>query len=340
MYYIKYIFLPFLIFAGLVEFRTYSQDMHFSQSGNVPLFINPATAGVMDGDYRLNVANRSQWASITVPYTTYLAGFDLKVPAKRKKPYYIGTGIIGYADKAGDGNFGISGIQLALNYTRTINQFGNSEVSIAFMTGVNQMGFDATKFYFDRQFSGDQYVPESFSGETFNSTIKNGFDRSLGLRWKMKTGKKSHIETGLCWYHIFLSPSGFYTLKPWSNPSRFSFYIAPEINISDKTNLFTGIYFQSQSNHREILAGADINAQIGSSTFHFISGVWVRIKDAIILDCGIQYKKLKVTFSYDINFSDLNTVSNYQGGPEITLIYIFRKPHAAAVPQTTCPVYY
>lgn len=340
MFSLKQIFFQYFFFFGIISNSTFSQDIHFSQLGNVPLFLNPASAGSMDGDYRLNFANRSQWASVTLPYATYLAGFDLKIPLKNKKQHNMGAGILGYSDKAGDGNFGISGIHLLLSYTRRFKDLKNSEISLGLMTGINQVGFDATKFYFDRQFTGDQYVPDSYSGETFNTTVKNGFDRSIAVKWKINTGKNTYIETGVSWYHLFLAPSGFYSLNPWKNPSRFSLYGVSVINLSKRTELLPGATIQFQSNHREILMGTDIRFKLFSSSLNFITGAWMRIGDAIIFDCGIEYKKINVKFSYDINFSDLSTVSNFQGGPEVTLIYIFKKPHLAMVPQTTCPVYY
>ncbi len=59
--------------------NAHSQDLHFSQFMNSPLLTNPANTGfIPDGDYRLGVNYRNQWASITAfPYKTMSAFGDV-----------------------------------------------------------------------------------------------------------------------------------------------------------------------------------------------------------------------------------------------------------------------
>ena len=61
--------------------NAHSQDLHFSQFMNSPLLTNPANTGfIPDGDYRLGVNYRNQWASITAfPYKTMSAFGDVQL---------------------------------------------------------------------------------------------------------------------------------------------------------------------------------------------------------------------------------------------------------------------
>jgi hypothetical protein len=58
-----------------------AQDLHFSQFFNSPLTTNPANTGfIPDGDYRLGVNFRNQWASVMpLPYRTVSAFGDVQV---------------------------------------------------------------------------------------------------------------------------------------------------------------------------------------------------------------------------------------------------------------------
>ena len=59
----------------------FAQDLHFSQFMNSPLTTNPANTGFMpDGDYRLGINYRNQWASVmTIPYKTMSAFGDVQI---------------------------------------------------------------------------------------------------------------------------------------------------------------------------------------------------------------------------------------------------------------------
>ncbi len=45
-----------------------AQDLHFSQYFNSPFLVNPANTGfIPDGEYRLGINYRNQWASLGNP---------------------------------------------------------------------------------------------------------------------------------------------------------------------------------------------------------------------------------------------------------------------------------
>ncbi|HEY0039687.1 MAG TPA: type IX secretion system membrane protein PorP/SprF, partial [Flavisolibacter sp.] len=60
----------------------FAQDIHFSQFFEAPLYRNPALAGIVNGDYRIQTVYRSQWNSITSAYKTTSINAEYKLPVK------------------------------------------------------------------------------------------------------------------------------------------------------------------------------------------------------------------------------------------------------------------
>ena len=56
-----------------------AQDIHFSMFYASPITLNPALTGVFDGTYRVAAIYRNQWQSVSTPYNTFAASFDIKL---------------------------------------------------------------------------------------------------------------------------------------------------------------------------------------------------------------------------------------------------------------------
>jgi len=73
----SYIKLIVLLLGSLAGFRSFAQDIHFSQMEYSPLTLNPALAGA-NSPMQGIVNYRSQWNSVAVPYKTIAASFDMR----------------------------------------------------------------------------------------------------------------------------------------------------------------------------------------------------------------------------------------------------------------------
>ena len=50
---------------------SFSQDIHFSQNFADRMYYNPALVGSLENhDYRISIQRRSQWQSVSVPFST------------------------------------------------------------------------------------------------------------------------------------------------------------------------------------------------------------------------------------------------------------------------------
>jgi len=74
-----------LAFAtSCLAFFSQAQDIHFSQINETPLLINPANAG-LGCDMRAILNYRTQWSSVTTPYKTFAASYEVKLLKKSRK---------------------------------------------------------------------------------------------------------------------------------------------------------------------------------------------------------------------------------------------------------------
>src|SRR5215211_3727406 len=77
----------------------YSQDIHFSQFFEAPLYRNPALAGIIHGDIRVQTVYRSQWNSVANAYKTSSVNAEYKLPVSGDD--FLTLAIEVFHDKAG-----------------------------------------------------------------------------------------------------------------------------------------------------------------------------------------------------------------------------------------------
>ena len=93
----------FVLVCGLqLAANSFSQDIHFSQFFEAPLYRNPALAGIVNGDYRIQTVYRSQWNSITNAYKTTSINAEYKLPVRNDD--YLTLALQVFHDKAGTTN--------------------------------------------------------------------------------------------------------------------------------------------------------------------------------------------------------------------------------------------
>ena len=91
-----------IVFGMLIGSNIFGQqDVHFSQFYASPLTLNPANAGIFDGDLRMTANYRSQWGTVSKAYSTMAASVDMPV-LKKLKGGMFGFGINFFKDQAGD----------------------------------------------------------------------------------------------------------------------------------------------------------------------------------------------------------------------------------------------
>ena len=119
------------------------QDIHFSQYTESPSTLNPASTGVINGEFRVIGNFKDQWRSIANPYTTFSGSYDMPFYREIITDGSLGFGVSFISDKAGDLQFGTNQINFSLAANKSVNRENN--FSLGLQGGFTQRGIDYTK---------------------------------------------------------------------------------------------------------------------------------------------------------------------------------------------------
>ena len=334
----------FVFFLSLLLFNATSlsaQDIHYSQYYNSPLNLNPAKAGYFMGSHRFALNFKNQWQSVTVPYRTFTASFDMPVLHRNKQQDMFGSGIIVNTDKAGDAGYSTTQINLALSYIKALNKFNNHYISFALQPGITQKSFNQDALNFDNQFDGISYNQNLPQGEIFTKTNFLFFDISAGIYWNYQYANNLGFDAGMAVFHIN-KPSQTYFNDPTTILNRKLLLFGNAIfQLSEKYDLIPGLFYTKQYNFKEFIMGSTFRYikspnPVNYSTFNL--GMFFRTKDAAIVVAGFDYLQYNFAVSYDINYSNLKAASRNLGGLELSFKYILDSKRTY-IKKTPCPIF-
>jgi type IX secretion system PorP/SprF family membrane protein len=323
----RFIFILTIVFCGNL---LSAQDLHFSQTNNTPLYLNPSLAGYFTGDTRATLNYKEQWRSVTVPYTTFSASYDMPLFKKKWKYDNMGFGFSVYSDKAGDAEMGITKCDLSLSYNR--NMQNNSDIMFGFQTTYGQRHYDITKLSWDNQYNGSSYDPTLPSNEPFEfNNSFSYFDMGAGLSWSHTPTRYFQSLFGISLFHI--------------NQPRLHYYEASDERLYTKLIIHGGINYHKRSTsltyipsfvyykqgpQQEYILGTMFRYRLREASRYtgyydenaIGFGVWYRFGDAIVPCLRYEFDgKYFIEVSYDTNVSELRNVSHSRGGFEISFIY-------------------
>ncbi|MFH0864577.1 MAG: PorP/SprF family type IX secretion system membrane protein [Bacteroidota bacterium] len=308
-----------------------AQDVHFSQINNTPLILNPSLAGFVTGDTRTILNYKEQWRSITVPYQTIAASFDMPLFKKKWRTDYIGIGASLYSDKAGDAGMGTTSFNFSLSYSRTLRNSAN--ILFGMQTSYGQRNCDITKLSWDNQYNGSSYDPTLPSNEpfTFNNNFSY-FDLGAGAAWTTAPTRYFKSLLGVSLFHITQPKLYYYETSDERLYSKL--VVHGSINFTKRhtnmTYIPSFIYFR-QGPQQELTFGSLFRYRLREASKYtgyyeekaICFGVWYRFNDAVIPCIRYEFDgKYFIEVSYDTNVSELTNASHARGGFEISLIFI------------------
>jgi type IX secretion system PorP/SprF family membrane protein len=329
------------IFLVLYSFNAAAQDIHYAQFMYSPLNLNPAQTGLFNGDYRFAANHRQQWNSVTVPYKTYSASFDMNIEKLSNERNRANCGLILNSDKAGDSHFGTLEAELSFSWHRYIDADSQQTISGGLQTGVVQRSIDYNSLTFDNQFNGDVFDPSISPGEDFQVSRFYYFNFSAGAAWRFRVNHENSIGAGFSVQHINKPRQSFFENKSVRLPMRFQLDVNGEIKLSDHIRLIPDVIWMRQNTFSELTGGGQIKFSLSEKPgkqYALYLGVEGRLKDALIPMAGLDYNALHIGVSYDVNTSGLKRASNGKGGLELALIYIITKVKSTGI-KPPCVIY-
>jgi len=329
----------FLLIATIIgAFSAKAQDLHFSQTAQTPLLINPAAAGVFDGWERVIINHRNQWLGGGTQFMTTSVAADANFgKGVINDKAHLGVGLMFFNDVGGDGKFGNQTGSLTLSGILPMDG-GAHTLSAGIQGGYGQRTLDVNRLTFMSQWSGggfDQSIPSGESSSGFSY-----IDASAGLYYMYDGGKNSFqrnsdmkFQIGFSGYHLNAP-----VLKYSNGVSEERLYrkyvghvgLIYEFPSTPWALDVNALHF-IQGPHQETILGTMLRYRFedgtkitGLSHDAFIGfGLYGRLSEGIIPSVMIDWKGFQFGVSYDVTLSALRQA--YKGGSlEFSLSYINR----------------
>lgn len=313
----------------IISFAFYAQDIHFSQFDVNVTTLNPGYTGVMKGDFRVANNYRNQWGTVSTPFSTFSAAYDMNVLNKKQNKGLsdIGIGVGFFSDKIGTSNLSQNQFNLSLSAIQQVNF--DTKLSLGLQGAYNQQSISMDNLTWDTQFVGHQFNESLPSQELFGNSKSNYIDINAGLLL-VNESWDNRFTLGVAMYHINSPKRRLFSGEKL--PPKMVGHASYEFKLGRSTSsrsIIPKLLYTRLRKHDEILVGAvyrDFLKQASKytrfSTETYIEfGLYYRVQDAIVLYTGMHYKRFQFGVSYDSNISKLSVASNTIGGFEVSLSY-------------------
>lgn len=330
----------------LFQSSLFAQDVHYSQFRNAPFALSPALTGVFEGNHRITANYRSQWNNVPVGWSTLNAAFDTKILRSASGNSFFGLGGILSFDETGDSKMGTLQVSVDGSFTHQLTK--SHWLTAGVQVGGSQRSFRTADLRFDEQYDGDQFDPMRSTGENFSGTNVFWADFGAGLNWHFQqVGKRTRFNLGLAGHHLNKPVKSFWGEEESRLQPRATWYGTTSIEATSQVDVIlnaTGSY-QSPFVQHVIGVGGRIHLSTTPTkelalafgiNYRFIDEL--DVDDAVFPFFEVDYQNWRVGLSYDINTSNFSLASAGNGGPELSLRYIFKSVGPADY-CPTCPTY-
>jgi len=331
-------FLILLSFA-LTGITSFGQDIHFAQSSQTPLLINPGATGVYDGWERVIVNHRNQWLGANTQFMTTAVAADVNFlkPELNDKPH-LGLGLLFYNDIGGDSKFGNQTGAISLSGIVPFDRTGHV-LSVGIQGGVGHRKANLESVSFMSQWDGTQFDPLILSGENNTLSSFTYLDASAGVNYVFNGGKTTFkrnknfkLKVGIAGYHLNNPKMKYVNGSGDRLHRKYVGHLGVETDLgASRMSLEVNAVQFAQGGHYESLFGALLKYRMETNTkltgfrqdAFFAIGCYARINDAIIPAVMIDWKGFQFGVSYDVTVSKLRKA--YKGGSlEFSLAYTNR----------------
>jgi len=310
-----------------IGFTASTQDIHFSQFFEAPLLRNPSLAGIYTGDIRLQGVYRDQWNSFTNAYRTGSFNGEYKMPVGKGDDFITMGGQLLF-DKAGTVGLTTTSVLPAVNYHKALSNEKTSYLSLGFMGGIVSKSIDVSKMTTDNQYGGGGFDPTAPTGENFIAPNFTTWDASVGMSFNTTFGAEhgNSMFLGAAYHHLNRPKNSFYRNYTVELNPKYVFSAGVTFGVGEYSYFIIQADHSTQGSFNETVGGALYSYKLGDDpdnplyTIH--GGAFLRWKDALIPVIKVDRYPLSIALSYDVNVSQLKTVSQGRGGMELSVSWI------------------
>lgn len=313
-----------------------AQDIHFSQYFEAPLYRNPALAGIVNGDVRVQSIYRSQWNTVAQAYRTGSVNAEYKLPVVGDD--FLTLGMQVFYDKAGSADFTSTHLLPALNYHKSLSSDRNMYLSLGVMGGWVERKIDRSKITTNSTYEGRG------DGETNLMPRHTYFDGTAGLSFNMglDDNPENNLVLGAAYHHFNKPKYSFFNDENVAVVPKWVYSADVKFAVSEYSTITIHSDHVRQGNYQETMAGLMYGLKLGGYVddpdYKISGGAFLRLGDAIIPTLKVDYKPFAFSMSYDVNISKLARTSLGRGGVEFSITYIgFLDRYNSSANAVNCP---
>lgn len=327
-----------LLFVLALCYTLHSQDLHFTQAFEHPMFINPSLTSCGKCSQLAGVLYRNQWTQLNMPVKSYSAFYEVKIQPKFMRRDHFAIGGYFFNESAGDGPLKTNGFIVNTALKKFLG-WGRDTlfVSIGFGIGLGQRSINFENLKFLSQWNGMSINPSLPSDlENYNNQI-GYWDLNSGINFfYIPYNAQYSFDAGISLSHINQPDISFAKANDQRDqlPQKTNFHARYHRNFSRYFSMMVGGLYSAQVPYDEFLFGLSFRSCIlenNSSGLNFSSttqspvgllyGVWIRsgpVRD-ISPTFGLNVIGLNLLISYDIPFFNSKHVTGYNGSFEISV---------------------
>lgn len=324
--------------------NSFGQDINISQTFAAPLLLNPGLTGGYQGNFRIALLYRDQWAGmIKDPYRSFMISGDARLSLGKynQSGDHVGVGVLITSDKVNPFDYSTNSITFNGAYHKRLGKGKVNYLSAGLQLGLAQKNFTYENFTFQDQFNGI----DDFPFRTREDLPANNFaylDFSLGLNYSAEMSDHLTMEFGIGGFHLLEPNISFYQDVTITNENmnlvtdnslkrRLTGHAAAYIRNGPDLSFTPRILYSIQGSFQQLLAGSGIRSMINEvKDLALHGGIWGRMthdldgyafRDAIFM-VGLEFQSVIFGFSYDLSIDDLTTYSAGQHTFEFSIRYI------------------
>jgi type IX secretion system PorP/SprF family membrane protein len=298
----------------------FSQDIHFSQFFETPLYRNPALAGLVNGDVRVQTVYRSQWNSVSNAYKTGSVNAEYKMPVAGDD--YLTLGVQVFYDRSGSANLTTTHFLPAINYHKSLSGERNMYLSLGFMGGLVQRSIDRIKIKTTSSYQ------TGIDGETALVPQYKYFDGSAGISFNTQLGQseENNLVLGAAYHHFAKPSNSFFNDNNIVVSPKWVYSADVKLAVNEQSFVTIHNDHVRQGTYTETISGMLYGLKIGGYSdepdYILQAGAFLRWDDAVIPTVQLDYHPFSVALSYDVNISRLAQTTKGRGGYELSLKYV------------------
>lgn len=322
----KFIYKYYIIFFALLFCKNVAiaQDPNFSQFIASPLSINPALTSDGESNWRAMSNIRTQSVGIGSTYITQSLSIDGKLK-KIDDDNYLGIGGMIIAEKAMDGIFKSTYLNLNTSYHLSLDNKGNGlAIGLGYIN--NNTRIDFSQLSFDQQLSSIGFDRALPTGEPSLLNATSFSSACAGIMFT-HNDENTFFNIGAAGYRFVKSNRSILDDKTQYISPRYDIHADFGTALNKNLNLNFSAVHMMQNGTSNTTIGSSFGILHSSDNFNTDQlrminlGMFYKLGNAIIPYVGYAYNNLQLGLSYDVNVSASKSGSITSRSFEISFMY-------------------